>query len=135
MNDEFYHHGIKGQKWGIRRYQNSDGSLTPLGRRRYSKDAEEYRLEQQRTFAQERLSGIAARDVELANHGNRQLQALWRMRTDDLIQELIQMSNQNRVYGSIVQARAERFASDYSNLSINQMIARLGGPEYAPIRK
>ena len=29
------HHGIKGQKWGIRRYQNSDGSLTPEGRRYY----------------------------------------------------------------------------------------------------
>lgn len=29
------HHGIKGQKWGIRRYQNEDGSLTPLGQKRY----------------------------------------------------------------------------------------------------
>lgn len=32
-----YHHGIKGQKWGIRRYQNEDGSLTEAGRKRYSK--------------------------------------------------------------------------------------------------
>lgn len=31
-----YHHGILGQKWGIRRYQNSDGSLTPAGKKRYS---------------------------------------------------------------------------------------------------
>lgn len=29
------HHGIKGMKWGVRRYQNPDGSLTPEGRRRY----------------------------------------------------------------------------------------------------
>ena len=29
------HHGIKGQKWGIRRYQNEDGSLTPEGEKRY----------------------------------------------------------------------------------------------------
>lgn len=28
---EFYHHGIKGQKWGVRRFQNKDGSLTPAG--------------------------------------------------------------------------------------------------------
>lgn len=34
-NDELYHHGIKGQRWGIRRYQNEDGSLTPEGRERY----------------------------------------------------------------------------------------------------
>lgn len=32
---ELYHHGIKGQRWGIRRFQNKDGSLTPAGRRRY----------------------------------------------------------------------------------------------------
>ena len=29
------HHGIKGQKWGVRRFQNSDGSLTTAGRKRY----------------------------------------------------------------------------------------------------
>ena len=32
---ELYHHGIKGQKWGVRRYQNEDGTLTPEGLKRY----------------------------------------------------------------------------------------------------
>ena len=32
--DELYHHGVKGQRWGILRYQNKDGSLTPLGKSR-----------------------------------------------------------------------------------------------------
>lgn len=36
--NELQHHGIKGQKWGIRRFQNKDGSLTPAGRRRYGDD-------------------------------------------------------------------------------------------------
>lgn len=35
MNDFLLHHGIKGQKWGIRRYQNPDGSLTSEGMQRY----------------------------------------------------------------------------------------------------
>lgn len=34
------HWGIKGMKWGIRRYQNKDGSLTPAGRKRYSDGSE-----------------------------------------------------------------------------------------------
>ena len=44
MSEELYHHGIKGQKWGVRRYQNSDGSLTDEGRRRYGFGKGAYRL-------------------------------------------------------------------------------------------
>ena len=34
-NNELYHHGIKGMRWGVRRFQNPDGSLTKAGMRRY----------------------------------------------------------------------------------------------------
>lgn len=36
--DELKHYGIKGMKWGVRRFQNSDGSLTADGKKRYSGD-------------------------------------------------------------------------------------------------
>jgi len=41
MKKYIKHHGIKGQRWGIRRFQNEDGSLTELGRKRYGNDPSE----------------------------------------------------------------------------------------------
>ena len=40
--NELYHHGIKGQKWGVRRYQNADGSLTNAGKKRQNDKFEEF---------------------------------------------------------------------------------------------
>lgn len=35
LKGKLEHHGIKGMRWGIRRFQNKDGSLTPAGKKRY----------------------------------------------------------------------------------------------------
>lgn len=41
MVNELKHHGVKGMKWGVRRYQNKDGSLTNAGKKRYDRDVRE----------------------------------------------------------------------------------------------
>lgn len=53
---ELYHHGIQGMKWGVRRYQNKDGSLTPAGRKHYNKLYDKY--EGQKAYAESLSSGI-----------------------------------------------------------------------------
>ena len=46
MEYEIYHWGIKGMKWGIRRYQNKDGSLTAAGKRRLKKESDALKREE-----------------------------------------------------------------------------------------
>lgn len=55
-NNALYHHGTKGMRWGIRRYQNKDGSLTPAGQKRYNKEVEKLKKETAKVKAAEKLA-------------------------------------------------------------------------------
>lgn len=60
-NEQVQHSGIKGMKWGIRRYQYKDGTLTPAGKKRYNKDVEKLKEENAKLDAQIRGKKAAER--------------------------------------------------------------------------
>lgn len=78
--DELCHHGIKGQKWGIRRFQKKDGSLTPDGKERYDDDttkkvkkSKPVRVAKSfvKAFARDTVTGFAT--AALINHGHEEV--------------------------------------------------------------
>lgn len=66
---QLYHWGIKGMKWGVRRYQNKDGSLTAKGRKRYNDEVEKLKERERVIKNKERVKAkqdkLAAKKAEL----------------------------------------------------------------------
>lgn len=65
FTDSLSHHGIKGQRWGVRRYRNEDGSLTDAGKRRYETDKKNNKKHKLST-KQKVTIGVAAGTTALA---------------------------------------------------------------------
>lgn len=68
--NELYHHGILGQKWGVRRYQNKDGSLTAAGKRKYGTKANF-----EKVMAAKKRAKKAATDDKIRYQQNQRTQA------------------------------------------------------------
>jgi hypothetical protein len=81
-SDTLRHAGVKGMKWGVRRYQNKDGSLTPAGKKRYSvrdvaKKAADKAVETAKTVKKNTTVGkrrYQSKDGELTDFGKKRLE-------------------------------------------------------------
>lgn len=70
-NYELWHWGIKGMRWGIRRYQNKDGSLTPQGKKRYNAEMSKLKAEEKiiknRQKTQAKIDKLDSKRKEINN--------------------------------------------------------------------
>ena len=66
LDNELQHFGIKGMKWGVRRYQNKDGSLTPAGKKRYDESDEEREEREKKEKSKKTKAKVATAAISTA---------------------------------------------------------------------
>ena len=81
------HYGVQGMKWGIRRYQNEDGSLTTAGRARYGKKVDKYRAKLLGKYNKQLIKAQKKGNVALQESIKRRMNNVNKMSEGDLLYE------------------------------------------------
>ena len=109
MNNELTHYGIKGQKWGVRRYQKSDGSLTPEGEKRYGSKEELQSLrdnKKQVDAVKKGIEGVQNKRNEQAKKANAgKIKNDLENMSDDELRAIVNRLNMEERYSQVMQSR------------------------------
>jgi hypothetical protein len=133
--NELCHWGIKGQRWGIRRYQNKDGSLTAAGKKKLAKEQAKVRQEEatlkNRQSVQNRFNRLEARkqkvaegkkaldDPEAAKANGKGKTDVSNAKAKKALEEMSDKELENAVYRS-------RLESEYRKLNPEQTVEKQG---------
>lgn len=120
-NNELMHWGKKGMKWGVRRYQNKDGTLTEAGKKRYARDAREkefnkYDESTGTYYKTSKKNGRQELDVDADRYFKEDLQ-----RTKRLTEESSRMTGELKKANDLAIKNAPRKQMDLSNMSDKEL--------------
>ena len=115
MNKYIKHHGIKGQKWGERRFQNDDGSLTQAGKERYKTVNSKLNTAKKVTDA----SSQAAKSAKQLSD------SLGNMKTHSMTKDLSKMSDKD-LQDTVKRMNLERQYADLTSSQISRGRANIG---------
>lgn len=120
---ELYHHGIKGQRWGIRRFQNEDGSYTAEGKRRREATGEKWSIGKKVAVATLATVGVLA-VADIASGGNlhRAVIDAGKKAVDNLMHRTSAQDAANRVNKALNEYTRNRQA--FAKRESNQIAAR-----------
>ena len=146
INDEIYHFGIKGMKWGIRRYQNENGTLTEAGKKRYGSDISKRKVKdvknQFMTGVKKKTIDVSSINKKVLKEVNRSKEGKAKKNADESLENIFKSAEsqgvpRNKVvfdkntadtfnnitdnYQKKVQSVAKKYIDEYASISLKSL--------------